>query len=437
MATIKAFIRTSTKTDKANVRFRLSAGRGLQLFHKSEIEIEPEKWDADKEQMRARIICHQSERTYLNDAVNERKRLIIALYDAELNKDTLTSDWLNEAIDKALNPQKYETPTIQKGFFDVYDYFLSTQSFSIGRKRHFNVTKRALQHFEQYKAKVYSPVVLDLDTITADTLRDFETYLKNEHKVFVEYPEIYSNPKSREPEPKGKNTLNGIFSRLRTFFLWAIDNEFTTNNPFRKFDMPQAIYGTPIYISMGERKQLYNTVIESKALVVQRDIFVFQCLIGCRVGDLLSLTKANVVNGVLEYVPEKTKKEKPVTIRVPLNPTAKEILEKYKDIEGDTLLPFISDQKYNVAIKEVFALSGLTRPVTILNPVTGKEEKKPLNMVASSHMARRTFIGNLYKQVKDPNLVGSLSGHKEGSRAFARYREIDDEIKTELVNLLD
>jgi hypothetical protein len=72
-----------------------------------------------------------------------------------------------------------------------------------------------------------------------------------------------------------------------------------------------------------------------------------------------------------------------------------------------------------------------------LNPVTGKEEKKPLNMVASSHMARRTFIGNLYKQVKDPNLVGSLSGHKEGSRAFARYREIDDEIKTELVNLLD
>ena len=49
---------------------------------------------------------------------------------------------------------------------------------------------------------------------------------------------------------------------------------------------------------------------------------------------------------------------------------------------------------------------------------------------------RRTFVGNLYKQVKDPKLVGALSGHKEVSRAFARYRVIDDEMKKELVNLL-
>ena len=52
-------------------------------------------------------------------------------------------------------------------------------------------------------------------------------------------------------------------------------------------------------------------------------------------------------------------------------------------------------------------------------------------------MARRTFIGNLYKKVKDPNLVGSLSGHKEGSKAFARYRDIDEDMKKELVSLLD
>lgn len=47
------------------------------------------------------------------------------------------------------------------------------------------------------------------------------------------------------------------------------------------------------------------------------------------------------------------------------------------------------------------------------------------------------FIGNLYKQVKDPNLVGSLSGHTEGSKAFARYRDIDEEMKTDLVKLLE
>ena len=52
-------------------------------------------------------------------------------------------------------------------------------------------------------------------------------------------------------------------------------------------------------------------------------------------------------------------------------------------------------------------------------------------------MARRTFIGNIYKLVKDPNLVSALTGHVEGSRAFSRYREIDKEIKTNTVNLLD
>jgi hypothetical protein len=61
----------------------------------------------------------------------------------------------------------------------------------------------------------------------------------------------------------------------------------------------------------------------------------------------------------------------------------------------------------------------------------------PINEVASSHLARRAFIGNLYKKVKDPNLVGSLSGHVEGSKAFARYRDIDDEMKKETVNLLE
>lgn len=84
--------------------------------------------------------------------------------------------------------------------------------------------------------------------------------------------------------------------------------------------------------------------------------------------------------------------------------------------------------------RERSSLNGL---VTILNPTTGQEEQRPINEVASSHIARRTFVGNLYKKVKDPSLVGALSGHKDGSRAFARYREIDDDLKKELIGYLD
>ena len=88
-------------------------------------------------------------------------------------------------------------------------------------------------------------------------------------------------------------------------------------------------------------------------------------------------------------------------------------------------------------INTVLKMAGIDRIVTILNPLTRKEKQHPIYEIASSHRARRIFIGNLYKKVKDPNLVGALSGHKEGSRAFARYRDIDEGMKKVLVSPLD
>lgn len=116
------------------------------------------------------------------------------------------------------------------------------------------------------------------------------------------------------------------------------------------------------------------------------------------------------------------------------NPSAPESETKEEPFRDRKLFPFISDQRYNDAIKEIFEAAGITRLVTRLNPTTGEEEKVPINTIASSHMARRTFIGNLYNKVQDPNLIGSMSGHAEGSRAFARYRKIDDIRKQQVID---
>ena len=118
-------------------------------------------------------------------------------------------------------------------------------------------------------------------------------------------------------------------------------------------------YGTPIYITIEERNKIHVTNLNRHPqLAVQRDIFVFQCLIGCRIGDFLKLKKSNYINGGIEYTPHKTKDGRPETVREPLNDTAKAILEKYKDCEGDRLLPFISEQKYNVSTKRIFKAAG-------------------------------------------------------------------------------
>ena len=81
--------------------------------------------------------------------------------------------------------------------------------------------------------------------------------------------------------------------------------------------------------------------------------------------------------------------------------------------------------------------AGISRIVTVINPITRQDEQHPIYEVATSYMARRNFIGNLYKEVKDANLIGSMTGHTEGSKAFARYRTIDEDIKRSVVNRLE
>ena len=149
-----------------------------------------------------------------------------------------------------------------------------------------------------------------------------------------------------------------------------------------------------------------------------------------------TVTKANIVDGFVEYIPQKTKMEHANTVRVPLNQKALDILERYKNLEN-ALLPRFAHFGYNKKIKEILKYVGIDRKVIVLDPKTREDVARPLYEVASTHTARKTFIGNLYRQVKDPNLIASMSGHSEGSRAFARYRKIDDEMKKELVNLLD
>ncbi|MDD5892694.1 MAG: hypothetical protein PUC72_09235 [Bacteroidales bacterium] len=39
--------------------------------------------------------------------------------------------------------------------------------------------------------------------------------------------------------------------------------------------------------------------------------------------------------------------------------------------------------------------------------------------------------------MKEPNIVASMSGHKDGSKAFARYREIDKDINRDALKVFE
>ena len=96
------------------------------------------------------------------------------------------------------------------------------------------------------------------------------------------------------------------------------------------------------------------------------------------------MTRRSIINGAVEFIPRKTKDGRHVVVRVPLLKDALEILDRYKDLPGDAILPLISQQKYNVAIKKILQHAGITRSVVWLNPTTGEPEVRPIYEVMSS-----------------------------------------------------
>ena len=454
MASIKRYLSSKVEGNgRSEIQFRLSLTKDIKLRLKSGIYIKPSRFNAGtivKPRANQEEIAELKE---LERKIRDLEDYIYALCE-DNPVERLTKEFLTKEIDRFHHPKREHKPKeveekLQKKFIELVEEFPTKRGLSEWRHRRYGVLSRSLHRFELYrKVKRQIPAKLDFEMFTTDILEDYERFLRNEPEIFDKYPRIFEQypaetrkaRKSRRPFPKGDNTIINIFACLRTFFHWAIEEGLTTNNPFVKYKgKTTEHYGTPYYITLEERDRIADFDLSAnKSLAVQRDIFIFHCCIGCRISDLMRLTPANIINDAVEYIASKTKGERPNVIRVPLTQRAKDILERYKgeDSEG-RILPFISSQKYNVAIKKIFKECGITRIVTILNPTTGEEEQRPINEIASSHLARRTFVGNLYKKVKDPNLVGALSGHKEGSRAFSRYRDIDDDMKKELIGLME
>ncbi len=442
---ISAFIRKTAKKNDASVLatvyLRLREGE-KDYRVATELEINPNHWSSEKQGYKDRVaLVLEDDKIQFNKKLSSLKNDIINSYKSDVDVE-----WLKLKIEEFHHPQRFKTEEEvieekQASVHDLFLEFLEKHKLSEVRKKNFRVIGRAMQRYELYvrtTKRGQKKFELLIDGVNSDTLRDMWDFFENEYRYFEEYPQIYETiPEFRTPQQRGHNTMSEIFTRIRTFFLWCHSNKKTQNRPFDDFKIEECRYGSPIYISIDERNKIYNTNLSRHPkLAIQRDIFIFQSLIGCRVGDLIKMKRCSVINGAIEYIPRKTKEGRPLTLRVPLNANAKEIIERYKDCDDDKLLPFISEQKYNISIKRIFKAAGLKRMVTAINPTTSEEEKHPLYEIATSHMARRTFVGNLYKQVKDPNLVGSLSGHKEGSKAFARYRDIDEDMKKELVDLL-
>ena len=392
----------------------------------------------------------------IHDAAKKKAKelceYIINMYN-ETDKEQIANDWLKITIDKFLYPEKYiEKQNEKPSFFQLFEIYLNEKSSSDSWVKNNRVLFRDLARWEAFvQFKQDKNFTLDIDTITKDDISNFREYLRKEktlsekypkffEKILQDYPsEIGTKRKSPKLVDRGNNSIVILLKKLKAFFSWANKTERSKNMPFIGIEIGSEVYGTPFYLTKEERDLIaVHDFSYNKVLSEQRDIFIFQCLVGCRVSDLMQLTKDNISNGVLSYVPQKTKEDNPRIVRVPLLNYAIELVNKYNGIDKKgRLFPFITSQRYNDNIKKILRACNINRMVIVRNSLTGNNEAIPLCDIAASHIARKTFIGNLYEGIKDPNIIAKMSGHVEGSKAFNRYRDISDNTLQEALKNID
>lgn len=435
MATVKAFIRTSKNNNEVTIRFRLSDGRGVQIFHVSKLVVKPDVWDNKEQCIKKRVLYNEEARQKLNTAVNDRKALILKVYNAETNKEGLTSEWLDSAIDKALHPEKYRPQIHIDTLFKFTEQFIADapnrKDKTTGRLLTYNNIqqyKATEKHLKAFAAKIRKKD-FKFDEINQLFYDGFVAYLQSEiHAIDKDgKPKVDEN--GNPVFIKEAFTANSVGKHIRILKLML--NEATmqginTSNYYNSFHVFTEDVDT-VYLTETELQQLKDMDFsKSPYLDRVRDWFLLLAWTGCRFSDLEKVGKTDIRDGFITFRQQKTNTK----VTIPLHPVVLEILNKY-----DFNLPEpISNQRFNEYIKEAAKQAGINASELVTTTVGGKLETNQFEKweLVSSHTGRRSFCTNMYKRGLPTLMIMSISGHKS-EKSFLKYIKVKQSEHAELM----
>jgi len=218
------------------------------------------------------------------------------------------------------------------------------------------------------------------------------------------------------------NTLAVTASTLRTALTWCSNRHGITLAPDLFQDKPREQYSTatPYYLTSDEVAAVAGVAVDTPT----KRAFLFACMTGVRFGDLATLTADNVEGDTLVYTSHKTA----TATSVPLSPSTLQLIAGRR--AGQRLFNLPTAATYNAQIRQLLRAAGITRNVTT------SSGRQPLCDVASSHLARRTFVGRLVDAGVTAEVIQSMSGHARGSHAFARYYNVSSDAQRQALTKL-
>ena len=230
------------------------------------------------------------------------------------------------------------------------------------------------------------------------------------------------------------NLLGIADKRLDIPFKWSDSNlnsfEFVKDKSNKELADNKKVSLTEEQLNKFYKHIITGTERQIKKYTEIRDLFILQCLVGQRIGDMQKFfngdNEMDEEAGTISIIQQKTK----ARAIIPLLPLAKEIISKYENKE----LLYYKERKsiVNEALKEVAEQAGLDEPITYEEH--GIKQTQPLYKLLHTHTARHTFITILCRKGIPKETVIIATGHEDTKMIDKVYSHLNSKDKAKKVS---
>ena len=387
------------------------------------VKVYPEHWNIRKQQayVNARLSkLDNNNNTIANDRLSELKDMFlefkhylcehptdidnsITILRTRIYKNTMTTEI-----------KKKSATTVMKEIIDAKQAASSTKG-----QQKLNVGK-----FERYLKE--NNISDTWESMNLNTFESYQKYLIDNGRGSVTIRNIIQN--TLFP------LLKKVSKRVDIPFTWY-DSNLNSFEFVKDESNKELASNKKVTLTEEQLKQLYDYPITGTELQVRkrteiRDLFVLQCLVGQRVGDMQKFfngdNEKDEEEDTISIIQQKTK----ARAIIPLTPLAKEIISKYQNTELKYYKP--SNSNLNAELRIIAEEAGLNTPITFEDK-DGKQVK-PLFELVHTHTARHTFITIMCRRDIPKETIIIATGHEDTKMIDKVYSHLSNKDKAQKVS---
>ena len=387
------------------------------------VKVYPEHWNIRKQQayVNARLSeLDNNNNAIANDRLSELKDMFlefkhylcehptdidnsITILRTRIYKNTMTTEI-----------KKKSATTVMKEIIDAKQAASSTKE-----QQKLNVGK-----FERYLKE--NNISDTWESMNLNTFEGYQKYLVDNGRGSVTIRNIIQN--TLFP------LLKKVSKRMDIPFMWHNSN-LESFESVKDESNKELASNKKVTLTEEQLKQLYDHPITGTERQIKknteiRDLFVLQCLVGQRVGDMQKFfngdNERDEEEDTISIIQQKTK----ARAIIPLTPLAKEIISKYQNTELKYYKP--SNSSLNSELRIIVEEAGLNTPVTFEDK-DGKQVK-PLFELVHTHTARHTFITIMCRRDIPKETIIIATGHEDTKMIDKVYSHLSNKDKAQKVS---